>query len=109
MARERLLPGASSAHGHVRRAVKRGDLQSPTILTCADCGGGASEYDHRDYGRPLFVEPVCHACNVQRGPAIPAGVGGTYTHGYAHGYVVTLDRVRAASFAVVDFGAYDAA
>lgn len=36
---------------------------------CVDCGGIAEQYDHRDYGRPLDVEPVCRACNVRRGAA----------------------------------------
>lgn len=36
---------------------------------CTDCGAAAEHYDHRDYARPLDVEPVCRACNVHRGPA----------------------------------------
>jgi hypothetical protein len=36
---------------------------------CVDCGGVALEYDHRDYGRPVEVEPVCRSCNKRRGRA----------------------------------------
>jgi hypothetical protein len=40
-----------------------------TIL-CVDCKRKpATIYEHRDYSKPLEVEPVCHYCNVRRGPA----------------------------------------
>lgn len=39
---------------------------------CVDCGAPAECHDHRDYSKPLHVEPVCRSCNVRRGPA--AGV-----------------------------------
>ncbi|MFA5633142.1 MAG: hypothetical protein WC997_16665 [Porticoccaceae bacterium] len=32
----------------------------------------ATDYDHRDYRKPLSVEPVCRRCNLSRGYAIPA-------------------------------------
>ena len=35
---------------------------------CVDCGVPAKFYDHRDYSKPLVVEPVCHRCNILRGP-----------------------------------------
>ena len=35
-----------------------------------DCGKQAHEYDHRDYDKPLEVEPTCKSCNSKRGPAI---------------------------------------
>jgi hypothetical protein len=38
-------------------------------FACADCGKPATDYDHRDYRKPLEVEPVCHSCNLKRGPA----------------------------------------
>ena len=62
---------AHRAHRYVLSAVRDGYLPRPTTLTCPDCGAPAQVYDHRDYNRPLDVEPVCHACNVKRGPAIP--------------------------------------
>lgn len=58
-------------HRFTRLAVRNGYLKDPTTLTCLDCGAPAQVYDHRDYNKPLDVEPVCHACNVKRGPAIP--------------------------------------
>jgi hypothetical protein len=54
----------------VQRAVRAGRIPSPSQLYCVDCGGFAREYDHRDYGRPLAVEPVCRSCNLRRGPAL---------------------------------------
>lgn len=52
----------------VSRAVKTGVLPrlDGTIL-CVDCGNAATEYEHRDYSKPLAVEPVCHGCNMKRG------------------------------------------
>ena len=58
-----------SALHKVRRAVKRGDLPHPNTLVCSDCSAPAEVYDHRDYLKPLSVEPVCRSCNIRRGPA----------------------------------------
>lgn len=38
-------------------------------IACVDCGGPACVYEHRDYSRPLDVEPVCATCNSYRGTA----------------------------------------
>lgn len=43
----------------------------PDCFRCVDCGNGATEYEHRDYNKPLAVEPVCRTCNHRRGSAIP--------------------------------------
>jgi len=63
--------GAIQAHNAVGAAIRRGELTHPSKLPCADCRGAAVEYDHRDYNRPLEVEPVCRRCNLRRGPAVP--------------------------------------
>lgn len=62
----------SAAHAAVCRAIKRGVLPSLKggDYQCTDCARPASEYDHRDYGRPLDVEPVCKSCNKLRGTAV---------------------------------------
>lgn len=40
-------------------------------IICVDCKRKpAAVYDHRDYSKPLEVEPVCHWCNGRRGPAL---------------------------------------
>jgi hypothetical protein len=39
-------------------------------MQCVDCGAQARDYDHRDYNKPLEVDPVCRRCNLRRGPAI---------------------------------------
>lgn len=57
------------AHSEVAKAVKAGVLAHPSKLRCADCGAPASQYDHRDYSKPLDVAPVCRSCNVMRGSA----------------------------------------
>ena len=57
----------------VSRAVKKGllaDLKA-TRVKCADCDARATQYDHRDYNRPLEVVPVCASCNVSRGTIAP--------------------------------------
>lgn len=40
-------------------------------VKCVDCGRRAQCYDHRDYRKPLRVEPVCKRCNSMRGPGRP--------------------------------------
>lgn len=63
--------GSYDAHRFVRLAIRAGYLAKPETLACSDCGKPATGYDHRDYNRPLDVEPVCRSCNVKRGPAKP--------------------------------------
>lgn len=59
------------AHRFVDIALRNGDL--PRLngdIACVDCGSPAQEYDHRDYKKPLEVDPVCKACNQARGPGL---------------------------------------
>lgn len=63
--------GGAAAQNEVFMAVSRGDLPPVATLTCTDCGDPASKYDHRDYNKPLDVQPVCNRCNQRRGAAIP--------------------------------------
>ena len=65
-------------HGGIRAArivylaVRNGELpRIDRTMQCADCGSSAKEYEHRDYNRPLSVEPICRSCNVKRGRAVP--------------------------------------
>lgn len=67
----RYLSGAQFAQGRVAKARREGVLADPRAFPCTDCQGDATEYDHRDYNKPLEVEPVCRGCNVRRGRAIP--------------------------------------
>ena len=62
---------AHNAHRYVLKAIKDGYLPRLPGQTCVDCGSPAKHYDHRDYNLPLVVEPVCFACNMKRGPALP--------------------------------------
>lgn len=66
-------PGHSAAmgraHYRTKKAVAAGVLPDPKTLYCVDCGAFATCYDHRDYSKPLDVQPVCRSCNVKRGPA----------------------------------------
>lgn len=55
----------------VRRAIVTGQLLPLKNQACVDCGKPAKVYDHRDYNKPLDVDPVCHSCNKLRGPGIP--------------------------------------
>lgn len=58
----------------VVRAIRRGELPPAKECVCVDCGAQARHYDHRDYNKPLEVEPVCVRCNLLRGHAIPYGL-----------------------------------
>ena len=62
---------AAKAHGKIQQATKAGLLPSARSLSCKDCGKKAYGYDHRDYNKPLDVEPVCQSCNMLRGKAKP--------------------------------------
>lgn len=53
----------------VRDAVLNGNLLPAKLLSCTDCGKPAVLYDHRDYSKPLDVQPVCKSCNNKRGSA----------------------------------------
>lgn len=59
------------ARAITRYAVRVGFLPPPTSFKCTDCGRPAECYDHRDYTKPLEVEPVCIRCNTSRGKGIP--------------------------------------
>lgn len=63
------------AINRVSYAVKTGALPSlrKNEIACVDCGKRATDYDHRDYSKPLDVAPVCRKCNDTRGPAL-AGI-----------------------------------
>jgi hypothetical protein len=61
----------------VRKAVVAGAIPPARNLTCTDCGQQAHGYDHRDYTKPLAVEPVCRSCNWHRGPAARVFVHGS--------------------------------
>lgn len=64
-------PLIGKAHSKVASAILRGQLPEPSTLECVDCGVQAQCYDHRDYTKPLAVQPVCHSCNSLRGPGYP--------------------------------------
>jgi NADPH-dependent curcumin reductase CurA len=62
----------------VRKAVKKGTLVNlkETYIECVDCECRARVYDHRDYSKPLDVEPVCVRCNIARGTNSPNRIPG---------------------------------
>lgn len=62
------------AHKYVTIAIYNGDLPKlDGSVMCSDCDRPAQEYDHRDYLRPLDVDPVCMSCNAARGPGANRG------------------------------------
>lgn len=67
--KEALHEAQIKAISEVSKAVKRGELVPATHFVCTDCGAPATEYEHRNYRRPLDVDPVCRSCNIKRGPA----------------------------------------
>ena len=54
----------------VGRAVAAGVMPPARLFGCSDCPRPAEEYDHRHYGAPLAVVPVCVSCNKRRGRAL---------------------------------------
>lgn len=54
----------------VRVAVYCGLIAPARNMRCTDCAKPAHEYDHRDYGKPFDIDPVCKGCNRKRGKAI---------------------------------------
>ena len=61
----------SRASSAVTAAVRRGALRNLRAdhIPCVECGKRATTYDHRDYSKPLEVDPVCRRCNRIRPPA----------------------------------------
>ena len=57
-----------ASHKIVWYAVMGGILPKPETLNCVDCGRKAEHWEHRDYLKPLDVDPVCTRCNIKRGP-----------------------------------------
>lgn len=70
--------GMQAANSAVAKAIRSGLLTPAKDHLCVDCGKQAMDYDHRDYGRPLHVEPVCRSYNKLRGPGKPI-TGGEVT------------------------------
>lgn len=60
---------AAAASSVVGKAVHAGQMLPARMHACSDCGRPASHYDHRDYTKPLLVDPVCPICNAKRGRA----------------------------------------
>lgn len=60
----------SRAGSIVSGLVCGGVMPAARTLKCVDCGKQAMYYDHRDYSKPLQVDPVCGSCNKLRGPAL---------------------------------------
>jgi hypothetical protein len=59
------------AHKAVADAVRSKKIPPASALICVDCGKQAKCYDHRDYSKPMEIEPVCIKCNAIRGPGAP--------------------------------------
>lgn len=72
--RQRYREMKDTLFGRSRRvvyiAIRKGIFPDVTKLECRDCGKQAQVWDHRDYSKPLEVEPVCRACNKKRGPGL---------------------------------------
>lgn len=70
--RERYLSARrSKAASAVAAAVKSGQIPPARDLVCVDCGAQAFCYDHRDYSKPLDIDPVCKRCDCLRGAGAP--------------------------------------
>lgn len=70
-ATKRRYPLARLAQHKIHNLVRQGKIPRACELLCVDCGKGATDYDHRDYTKPLEVAPTCRSCNRRRGPGYP--------------------------------------
>lgn len=70
-------PLAIRAKYDVRNAIRRGEIPRASSFNCCDCGKPATCYDHRDYLKPLNVNPVCYSCNAIRGAAANSHLRGS--------------------------------
>jgi hypothetical protein len=61
--------GQRAAIEAVSKAVAAGHIPKACEWDCIDCKAQAEVYDHRDYNKPLDVDPVCRSCNAKRGAA----------------------------------------
>lgn len=57
------------AMAEVHRAIHCGVLMRADQKRCVDCDDWAMCWDHRDYSKPFYIEPVCLSCNCLRPPA----------------------------------------
>ncbi len=55
------------ATGVVQNSKYRQFIGKAKDEKCVDCGKKASHWEHRNYSRPLQIEPVCESCNFKRG------------------------------------------
>lgn len=97
--------GASRAIRAVVWAKAKAILPPLAGLRCVDCGSPATVYEHRDYGRPLEVEPVCNPCNSKRGKAIPAENNDPIVpyEKTGTGYVLSKFGIAPIEFDAIDF------
>lgn len=72
------------AHKILQEQKYRGYKDSPEGEKCVDCGEPAKHWEHRNYARPLIVEPVCHSCNLKRGS----------THNRSKNYLKPLEEKK---------------
>lgn len=71
LARRLVLNDNEKARQLTKYAVKVGFLPHPREFVCVDCKRVQAEcYDHRDYSKPLEVDPVCCDCNSSRGKGV---------------------------------------
>lgn len=84
--REIYKKAALAAHQMVYKAVLNRQLPDLklTEIICVDCGiSRATQYDHRDYSKPLEVWAVCAPCNYNRSSAVLTILGDKDAEKYA--------------------------
>lgn len=91
--------GRGTANSIVSQAIANGLVKPADAFECADCGVQAQQYDHRDYNKPLEVEPVCRRCNQLRGPAVPRY--GYFAHFFVNGGTDYANRKRMAQLLAI--------
>lgn len=50
----------------VQQFIHKKLISKPGNYKCVDCGKPAVHWEHRDYSKPMSIEPVCRSCNKKR-------------------------------------------
>jgi hypothetical protein len=67
--RLRQMQARMNARGRLYAQIRAGQIPAAKTLSCVECAGPATEYDHYagyDGDAAFLVDPVCHACHLVR-------------------------------------------
>lgn len=92
--RRLVVEAKAAASSWVSMAIRFGVLMPASMFRCDDCAEWATGWEHRDYSKPLEVDPTCGSCNLLRGPAVISSSFSSYSQEQ-----LARSRARSASLA----------